>query len=125
MTTAQHTPGPWEVIGNLVRSPMAQLNDEEQRPAGMILADCRDGYGLSQSNEAKANACLMGAALELLAELEKAHIIIRNALNLMTTAEQLLWGESNYIDDVEGEGITRANERAAVIRRAKGGGGHA
>jgi hypothetical protein len=57
---------------------------------------------------------------ELLAELKAAHIIIRNALAVMTTAQTLQWGTLNERDDVTGEGITRANERMAVIERAGG-----
>lgn len=56
---------------------------------------------------------------ELLSELEKAHTIIRNALNLMTIDQKLAWGEHNAKDDAEGEGVTRANERESAIRKAK------
>jgi hypothetical protein len=50
-----------------------------------------------------------------LAELRKAHAIIRNALNLMTPTQKSEWGRANARDDVDGDGITRANERAALI----------
>ncbi|KXA71092.1 hypothetical protein [Bordetella hinzii] len=57
---------------------------------------------------------------DLLAELRAAHQIIRNALSLMTAAQKHAWGVKNAADSVDGEGITRANERAAAIARAEG-----
>ncbi len=57
---------------------------------------------------------------ELLRELQAAHLIIRNALNLMSTSQKMVWGERNARDMVNGEGITRANEREAAIARATG-----
>lgn len=57
---------------------------------------------------------------DLLAELEKAHVIIRNALNLMTPAQKLAWSTKNAEAGVEGEGVTRANEREAIIAKMKG-----
>ena len=57
---------------------------------------------------------------ELLRELERAHLIIRNALNLMTTDQVFAWGEKNAADGVDGTGVTRALEREAVIARVKG-----
>ena len=56
---------------------------------------------------------------ELLAELEAAHRIIRNALNIMTPTQKVAWGVTNERDGVDGEGVTRANEREVVIARAK------
>lgn len=54
---------------------------------------------------------------DLLAELQAAHQIIRNALNIMT-ASQIAWAVKNVRDVVDGEGATRANEREAVINKA-------
>lgn len=65
------------------------------------------------------HAKLIAAAPTLLSELEKAHRIIRNALNLMTTDQKVAWSEANERDDVHGEGVTRANEREAAIAGAK------
>lgn len=59
---------------------------------------------------------------ELLKELEAAHQIIRNALAVMTPKQKSKWGELNARDDVDGEGITRANERMAVIAKTSIGG---
>lgn len=62
----KHTPGPWEAIGNLVRSPMAKENG-----SGVMLAECADRWFLKvNSDEAKANARLMAAAPELLEALQ-------------------------------------------------------
>lgn len=55
----------------------------------------------------------------LLQELEAAHQIIRNALNIMTPEQKTAWWHMNERDGVDGEGITRANERAEVIAKAK------
>lgn len=55
----------------------------------------------------------------LIHELEAAHRIIRNALNLMTTEQKVAWWHMNERDGVDGEGITRANEREEVIALAK------
>lgn len=57
---------------------------------------------------------------ELLRELERAHLIIRNARNLMTVDQVFAWGEQNATAGIDGFGVTRANEREAVIQRAGG-----
>lgn len=57
---------------------------------------------------------------ELLRELERAHLIIRNALNLMSVDQVFAWGEQNATAGIDGIGVTRANEREAVIQRAGG-----
>ncbi len=54
----------------------------------------------------------------LLGELKAAHVIIRNALALMTTEQKAKWGELNERDQVAGDGITRSNERAQAIATA-------
>lgn len=64
-------------------------------------------------NEIKANAAA------LLTELQAANQIIRNALNIMTTDQKIAWAVKNAQDGVDGEGETRANERDAVINKAK------
>lgn len=58
---------------------------------------------------------LTDAAPKLLAELCAAHKIIQNALAVMTPEQKAEWGRLNARDGLEGEGITRANERLAVI----------
>lgn len=50
-------------------------------------------------------------------ELQAAHLIIRHALNLMTTKQKTAWALQNESGNVGGEGITRANEREELIRK--------
>jgi len=56
---------------------------------------------------------------ELLDELKAAHLIIRHALSIMTTEQKLKWSALNDRAGVSGDGITRANEREAVIKKAE------
>jgi len=73
---------------------------------------------------ANADAHISNAGLptytELLAELQLAHQIIRNGLAVMTNKQKADWGDRNGTERCDGEGITRANERMAVIAKAKG-----
>ena len=71
---AKHTPGPWEAVGNLVRSPMVQPQGLSK---GVQIAECRDAYFLSHTEESKANARLIAAAPELL---EVAQMILAEDL---------------------------------------------
>jgi len=59
---------------------------------------------------------------ELLSELKASHKIIKNALAVMTTKQKAEWGKLNErdgVDDLVGEGVTRANERESVIAKAE------
>lgn len=56
---------------------------------------------------------------DLVGELQDASTIIGNALALMTPAQKLQWAEANDRDGCSGEGTTRANEREAVLARAR------
>lgn len=56
--------------------------------------------------------------LAALNELKAAHQIIRNALATITIDQKAEWGRLNARDGVDGEGVTRANERDAVLARA-------
>jgi hypothetical protein len=58
---------------------------------------------------------------DLVTELEFAHQIIRNALHVMSTEQKAEWGRRNAYSNCDGEGVTRAHEREAVIRRARSG----
>jgi hypothetical protein len=62
--SAKHTPGPLEVISNLVRTPMSR--------GGFLVADFRDAYGQPHNDEAKANAALFVAVPDLLHALRDA-----------------------------------------------------
>jgi hypothetical protein len=55
----------------------------------------------------------------LVYELRAAHQIIRNALTVMTTDQQVAWAEMNAHDGVDGEGATRAAERDALLARPR------
>ncbi|MDR2173642.1 MAG: hypothetical protein LBE32_05505 [Burkholderiales bacterium] len=63
---------------------------------------------------------LIATAHELLKELKTAHVIIKNALNIMTVEQKIAWGEKNASDCVDGDGVTRANERVTAIEKAEG-----
>lgn len=65
-------------------------------------------------------AVLDNSRAELLRELQASHRIIRNMLGLLSITQVAVLAERNARDQVDGEGITRANEREAVIRRAGG-----
>ncbi len=84
---------------------------------GSTCASIFEPAALVPEAEARENARVASCALDLLGELRAAHLIIRNALNLMTPDQKLDWGRLNARDHVDGEGVTRANERAAVIAR--------
>ncbi|WP_354676778.1 hypothetical protein [Cupriavidus plantarum] len=68
----------------------------------------------------EGNARLFAASPDLLSELQAAHLIIRNALNLMSPSAMEKWAKWNERDGVIGEGTTRAFEREAAITAALG-----
>jgi len=82
-------------------------------PAGIDIsaAATAPAQGVSQSDQ----------SAELLRELKCAHQIIRNGLKIMSISQKLAWAKMNARDDVDGDGITRAHERKAVIDRASRG----
>lgn len=106
--SAAHTPAPWKATDYMARAELIE------GPKGQDLAMRQDGAKV-------ADMLLMAAAPELLAELEAAHRIIRHALAVMTAEQKAEWGRKNAAAMVDGEGMTRANEREAVIAKAKGG----
>ncbi|MGT2453752.1 hypothetical protein ACU4GI_10825 [Cupriavidus basilensis] len=57
---------------------------------------------------------------DLLREVGLAHEIIRIALSIMTPEQRAEWGKRNALAGIDGEGITRHHERAAVIALAVG-----
>lgn len=105
----KHTPGPW-----LSGPPTPGA------PASATIYPVRGRFPIAEVMLV-SDAAVIAAAPDLLAELQAAHRIIRNALNLMTPEQKNAWGLKNQQDAVDGEGVTRANERAAVIKRAGGG----
>ena len=81
---SKHTAGPWEAVGNLVRSPMCQ---PEGLPRGVQIAECRDSYFLLHTDEARANARLVSAAPDLLEALKLA--VRQNSHDMVMTSEEL------------------------------------
>ena len=71
-----------------------------------------------QATERQAAA--VNCQAELLRELQHAHRIIQNGLQIMSVLQKSVWAERNARDGVDGEGTTRFHERAAVIERATG-----
>jgi hypothetical protein len=106
MSAPKHTPGPWRAADYMAPAELIE------GPDGENLAMRQDGT--------VADIKLMACAPDLRRELRAAHKIIQNALAVMTTEQKLEWGRLNKIEHVDGEGITRANERAAVIAQAGG-----
>lgn len=50
-------------------------------------------------------------------EIRMAHLIIKNAFNLMTPAQKRKWASMNSQDGCDGEVFTRAIERSVVLDR--------
>lgn len=104
----KHTPGPWKCVsaGPGVPADAAIFSKASPVPIAEVIS-FRD-------------APLIAAAPELLAELQAAHRIIQNALNIMSTTQKTKWAARNFADGVTGEGDTRAHERMAAIAKARG-----
>jgi hypothetical protein len=75
---------------------------------------------MTPDQAAVRQALLDNSRAELLRELQASHRIIRNMLGLLSVSQKAVLAQRNARDDVDGEGITRANEREAVIMRAGG-----
>lgn len=120
----KYTPGPWEAMGSLVRSPMHQ---PEGLPRGVQIAECRDGYFLPHTPEAKANARLIAAAPELLEAMKRR---VKNAEERAfedwlarerpsgdVESVQRQWEESSDLADLQDEWASEI----ALIAKATGG----
>lgn len=103
---AKHTPGPWTH-----RNGRIFATDRENLTIANVARSADGDYS-------PANGQVIAAAPELLSELQAAHQIIRNALAIMTVEQKSTWAKKNAADGVDGEGATRANERAAAIAKA-------
>ena len=117
--SARHTPGPWFTFANgqCIGGPAGPLgNPSGADTAG--LAHC--GMGLRTGSEIKANARLIAAAPELLAELQMAHRLLQIALKHMGGERQSLFAAESEREGLGTEGATRFHERAAVIAKAAG-----
>lgn len=62
----------------------------------------------------------IGVTAELIDELSKAHQIIRIALNTLPADAKARFFVSIQAADLDGEGITRANERERLLARVGG-----
>lgn len=107
MTTTPNYQHPWKA------SPTAGLSIQVHNRLGLLVASIASNPLLS----AEHNARLITHAPELLEELALAHRIIKNALAVMSLREKQEWAKRNAQDCVEGEGVTRANERSALLDR--------
>jgi hypothetical protein len=101
MSDIKHTP--WRAHGTTV-----------------YFANNAGGFDVRACPDPEEKARLCAAAPDLLAELEAAHQIIRNALNLMSLDQQIKWSEINERAGLITDGATRANEREAIIAKAGG-----
>lgn len=120
MSAPKHTPGPWKcVFRNAVRDLHQISIRPVKHPGGGERLRIASVAPLG-SDGGVANARLIVASPELLCELQAAQQIIRNALAVMTNEQKEEWGRLNWRGGVVGEGITRANEREAVIAKAGG-----
>lgn len=127
MTAAKHTPGPWKVLPPEDGATYLRIRGTALglrfKVANVLHAPCEEEGACEHPVEAEiteANARLIAATPELLAELQAAHQIIRNALALMGPGHKTAWAKANDRAGVIGEGTTRANEREAVLAKATG-----
>lgn len=109
------TPAPWFVPIERAGSNGTQV---WARGGDVRIADCSSA-AISLEGQ-RAHARLISAGPDLLAELQKAHLIILNALALMTAEQKGNWARANDRDGVIGEGTTRFHERRAAIAKATG-----
>jgi hypothetical protein len=134
-----HTPGPWKATGSSANyTPAGDRSDRSNMMDWGSGVDCHApftenkygnyeqveeqqvarGHGRT-AEEARANARLIAAAPELLAELRLSHEIIRVLLNLVPGERR--FEMAKHVEEVhDGEGATRFYERAAVIAKASG-----
>lgn len=85
------------------------------------MSEIVDGLGVRLEETFSCYQQSLPSNEELLHELKAAHQVIKNGLALMTMEQKVEWGRLNAQDGVEGEGVTRANERLAAIEEAEGG----
>lgn len=89
---SKYTKGPWEAVGNLVRSSMHQ---PDGLPRGVQIVECMDGYFQPFTEEAKANARLIAAAPELI------EAIAKRVKNAEERAFEDWWARERPSGDVE------------------------
>lgn len=108
--SARHTPGPWSIErtsrGTFIES-IGPLSTQEYA-------------GSSWIDVSEADALLIAAAPELLAELGKADLIISVLLNALSTEQKSECAAKIEDLRIHGAGMTRARERDAILRKASG-----
>ena len=106
MTEVKHTPGPWRVFNGTDVFP-----DDDDTEGTRHIADCNMGNNIS-SAEAKANACLIAAAPDLL---EAGNKVLNYA-----TLDGILSDESRHADSVFAIRLGDLRELRAAIAKAEG-----
>jgi hypothetical protein len=102
------------------KSPLTDLEWEAVKKSGLNFVTQGTNAFDAAMHEFAQTIREQAAAPELLAELQKAHQITQNALQIMTPQQKAEWARVNERDACIGEGTTRANEREAAIAKATG-----
>jgi len=122
--SAQHTHGPWLWIGGALQTASGGQFVLWPRNAfgedGSTWAQKLGACGDDAEKNAEANARLIAAAPELLAELQAAHRLLSIALGCMTPAGQATFGRQSAIAGLGTDGASRFHERETVISKVIG-----
>lgn len=111
MTKAQHTPGPWRVIGN----PYSDMARDVIAPNGNRIA-ALNGAAFDYSSEVAANARLIASAPDLLAALEN---LLQSDLVEWFPPSPNTGGKGDWTDELRAKGAPILAARAAIAK-AKG-----
>lgn len=113
MSEFKHTSGPWTVKEN--------HGSDEKNKFHSIHGPDGDRIASTWIGPHIGNANLIAASPDLLTELEAAHRIIVNALNIMTDEQKSQWSDLNERDGVkDGMAVTREHTRRSNIAKARG-----
>ena len=118
-TQTKHTPGPWQVAGELDNLRVMSEIDDEKACDGLrrvALVTCGD-FELADYGEHAANARLIAAAPDLLAALQDA-IAVGDALGDWIARTQT--GSKGAHSVVKDARATLDNARAAIARATQG-----
>ncbi len=121
MSAPKHTPGPWQTDDREPGDQFRHVLDCGGHRAFLAKLPLEEVYeDKSFRDEQEANARLIAAAPELLAELRAAHQIINHAYIVMSKKQIDMWRELNALHNLNGQGLGRDGMRAAVIAKAGG-----